>query len=224
MAQKTSGTVVYMQTGALGAAKTITNITKANPAVVTCASHGFSDGDIVVISNVGGMQQVNNRVFVVDNATGSPLSPNSFELKGCDSTNYTAFSSASPELGTAQEATMLAIGEVRDIPEMGGTEPSEFDVSHLQSVAEEKLAGLPKQSNVSFNIWFDIATTGHQDLLRANEDLENRAFHFTKPTSWNMTILAQVGGVRVSGGDVNTAYSATVTLLPRAAGAWSSTT
>ena len=36
----------------------ISAITKANPAVVTAASHGFSNGDQVLILNVGGMTQL----------------------------------------------------------------------------------------------------------------------------------------------------------------------
>lgn len=216
MAKKTAGTIVYVET-ALATGKAITGITQADPAVVTCPSHGYSDGDLIKITGVVGMQQVNNRAFIIDNQD-----TNSFELKNIDSTDYTAFSSGgSPETGLAQKVTLSAVGEVRDIPEMGGTEPNEFDVSHLLSVAEEKLAGLPRQSNVSFNVWFDPSTANHLTLLKANEDLEDRAFKITNPTSWNLGIVAQVGGVKVSGGDVNSAFSATVTLLPRAAGAWS---
>lgn len=223
MAKKTQGTIVYMQSGALAAGKVITGITKANPAVVTCPSHGFSDGDVIVITGVAGMQQVNNRAFIVDGVSHSPSTgANAFQLKGVDSTNYTAFSSSSPETGTAEKATMVAVGEVTSIPEMGGTEPNEIDVSHLQSIATEKLAGIPRQANVSFNVWFDLATSMHSSLLLANEDLEDRVFKFSNPTAWNMSIVAQVGGVRVTAGDVNSAYSATVTLLPRGAGAWSS--
>ena len=114
---------------------------------------------------------------------------------------------------------MAAVGEVSGIPEMGGSEPSEIDVSHLQSVAAEKLAGLPRQSNVSFNVWFDIATAMHSSLLLANEDLGDRVFKFSQAT-WTMTIVAQVGGFRITAGDVNSAISGAVTLLPRAAGAW----
>jgi hypothetical protein len=221
MAIKTAGTVVYVQSAALAAGKAITGITKANPAVVTCTGHSYTDGDIIKITGVVGMQQVNNRAFVVDGISDSPTTGvNSFKLKGCDSTNYTTYTSG----GNAYKATMSAVGEVTSLPELGGTEPNEFDVSHLQSVAEEKLAGLPKQSNVSFNVWFDIATANHQTLLRANEDLEDRVFYFTKPTNWRMSIVAQVGGFKVTGGDVNSAYSGTVTLLPRAAGAWSDVT
>jgi hypothetical protein len=45
--------------------KTITNVTQANPAVVTSASHGFSNGDQVRITGVGGMTMLNNRWFTI---------------------------------------------------------------------------------------------------------------------------------------------------------------
>ena len=47
----------------------ITAITKANPAVVTAASHGLNNGDRVFIGSVGGMTEVNNREFTVANKT-----------------------------------------------------------------------------------------------------------------------------------------------------------
>lgn len=219
MAVKTKGTIVYMQTGALGAAKTITGITKANPAVVTCAAHGFSDGDVVVITGVVGMQEVNNRAFIVDGVDDSPSTgANAFKLKGVDSTNYTTYTSG----GTASEATMSAVGEVREISDLGGTEPNPIDVTHLLSVATEEEAGLPKQAPVTFTILFDLSTgANHAGLITANQDLENRAFQFQRPSKWNMTTLAQVGGFRVTGGDVNSVYTAQVTLNQRAAAAWS---
>ena len=215
MAKKAQGTAVYVST-AKATGKVITNITKANPAVVTCPSHGFSDGDVVWLEDVQGMQQVNNRAFIV---ASSSASPSTFALKGVDSTNYTAFTSSSPQTGTASKMTMGSVGEVSGIPEMGGTEPNEIDVSHLQSIAAEKLAGLPRQSNVSFNVWFDVGTANHKTLLLANEDLADRVFRFSQ-TTWDMTIVAQVGGFRITAGDVNSAISGSVTLLPRGAGAW----
>jgi len=56
--------------------KTITGITKANPGVVTCPAHGFSNGDIVLITDVAGMDQVNKFYYTVDAAT-----TNTFALK-----------------------------------------------------------------------------------------------------------------------------------------------
>lgn len=60
----------------------ISGITRANPAVVTANGHGYSDGDEVIISGVSGMTQVNNRSFVVANAT-----TNTFSLKDNYGTN-----------------------------------------------------------------------------------------------------------------------------------------
>ena len=59
--------------------KTISAITKANPGVVTATSHGYSDGDFVVISSVAGMTQVNGKTFKVSNKT-----TNTFELEDID--------------------------------------------------------------------------------------------------------------------------------------------
>ena len=70
-------------------------------------------------------------------------------------------------------------------------------------------------------MWFDPSTANHLNLVRANEDLDDRAFLITQPDSWKLSLYAQVSGLSVAGGDVNAAYSATVTLAQRGAGAWS---
>ncbi|HLB68739.1 MAG TPA: ubiquitin-activating E1 FCCH domain-containing protein [Thermoplasmata archaeon] len=67
----------------------ITDITEANPAVVTSGGHGYANGDTVLIAGVVGMTEVNNRRFVVAGQTA-----NTFQLQGENSTNYTAYGSA----------------------------------------------------------------------------------------------------------------------------------
>ncbi len=57
------------------AAKAITGITQANPAVVTSNAHGYSNGDWVLLSAVGGMTQVNGNYYVVAGAAA-----NTFQL------------------------------------------------------------------------------------------------------------------------------------------------
>lgn len=74
--------------------RTITAITKANPAVVSSAAHGFSNGDEVYIESVVGMTEVNGRRFVIANVAAG-----TFELQGIDSTSYTTYSSG----GTANQ-------------------------------------------------------------------------------------------------------------------------
>lgn len=68
-------------------------ITQANPGVVTAASHGFNNGDIVLITGVVGMTEVNSYPFVVTNKD-----TNTFELydlygNKVDTTAYTGYSS-----------------------------------------------------------------------------------------------------------------------------------
>ena len=83
----------------------VSGITKANPAVVTAAAHGFSNGDYVLLQSVGGMSEVNNRHFVVANAT-----TNTFELSGVNSSAYTTYTSG----GTVAEIVTLATTYTQD--------------------------------------------------------------------------------------------------------------
>jgi len=73
--------------------KTISAATQANPCVVTATSHGYSNGDHVIISSVVGMTELNGKTFKVANKT-----TNTFELQNVDGTNinstsFTAYAS-----------------------------------------------------------------------------------------------------------------------------------
>jgi hypothetical protein len=73
----------------------ITAITQANPAVVTCVDHGFSTSDTVTIAGVKGMVEVNRLSDTV-----TVLTSDTFELDTTDSSAYTAYVSG----GTVVEA------------------------------------------------------------------------------------------------------------------------
>jgi hypothetical protein len=90
--------------------KTITNVTQANPAVVTSASHGFSNGDQVRITGVGGMTSLNNRWFTVAN-----VATNTFELSGVDSSGYDAYTSGGSAAELLKLTTTYAWEEISDI-------------------------------------------------------------------------------------------------------------
>jgi len=82
------------------AAVSITGITQADPAVVTVASHGFDNGDIVNVSDIVGMTELNNRHFVIGGQTGT-----TFQLLNEDSTGFTAYSSAGTVAATFVQHT-----------------------------------------------------------------------------------------------------------------------
>jgi len=66
----------------------ITAITAANPPVVTSATHGLANGDVVSIVSVAGMTEVNNLQFYA-----SAVATNTFALRNITGAGYTAYSS-----------------------------------------------------------------------------------------------------------------------------------
>ncbi|MFA7263600.1 MAG: ubiquitin-activating E1 FCCH domain-containing protein [Caulobacter sp.] len=71
-----------------GSSRSISGVSKANPAVVTSNGHGFGNGDVVWITGVKGMTQLNDRAFIVANR-----STNSFQLQGVNSGSYKKYKS-----------------------------------------------------------------------------------------------------------------------------------
>lgn len=145
--------------GMSGSAKTITAITQANPAVITSAAHGFTEGQIVVIASVTGMTAINGRVAVVRNVT-----TNTFEAAGIDSTAFVAYTSG----GTATP-TAVTVGNFKSWNGFDG-QSSEIDVTDLSSIAKQFRAGLfdPGQLQIGVQYLHNTADQG-QDALRASQ-------------------------------------------------------
>jgi hypothetical protein len=66
--------------------KNISGATQANPVVISCSTHGFSNGDTVKIRDVVGMTELNNLEFTVANSA-----LDTFELSGINGTGYAAY-------------------------------------------------------------------------------------------------------------------------------------
>jgi len=75
------------------AGKSITAATKANPAVITSAAHGFSNGDWIYISGVAGMTQLNGLTWIVTNVTANTFNLTDLFGHTVDSTNYGTYTS-----------------------------------------------------------------------------------------------------------------------------------
>jgi hypothetical protein len=72
----------------IAANKSITGATQSNPCVVTIAGHGYSTGDTIMITNVGGMTELNDKIYKI-----TVIDANTFSLDGIDSTGYSTYSS-----------------------------------------------------------------------------------------------------------------------------------
>ena len=84
-----------------GVEKDITGATKADPVVITSASHGFENGDKVRISGVAGMTELNDNIFTVANKD-----TNTFELFEVDGSEYGAYVSG----GIAKKCASVVSG------------------------------------------------------------------------------------------------------------------
>lgn len=94
-------------------AQNITGITAANPPVVTYSgSDTYANGDIVYITGVVGMTQVNDLEFTVANVnTGA----NTFELSGITGAGYTAYSSGGTIAEIVEVTTTYTEAELFDL-------------------------------------------------------------------------------------------------------------
>lgn len=89
-----SGSTAWVDVSRLAATKNITAITKANPGKVTAVAHGYSNGDVVYITGVGGMTQVNGLRFTI-----AVVDVDNFTI-GVNTTSYGVYTAG----GTAQKA------------------------------------------------------------------------------------------------------------------------
>lgn len=78
-------------TDALG--RVISDITQANPAVVTSTAHLLENGDEIEITGVVGMTELNGRRFRIASVTANTFELQNFNGESIDSTSYTAYSS-----------------------------------------------------------------------------------------------------------------------------------
>jgi hypothetical protein len=101
---------LYTYTQQVDSDKVISAITKANPAVVTCNSHGYSNGDSIIISEVVGMTEVNGKTFIIAEKT-----TNTFELQDVNSSSYTTYNSA----GVSNKFNGTFTRPLGEFPELG---------------------------------------------------------------------------------------------------------
>jgi hypothetical protein len=140
--------------GATAAAKNITAITKANPAVITSTAHGLSNGTVVLFASVTGMTEINGRTAVV-----KVIDANTFYAYGVNSTNFSTYTSG----GTATP-TQTTLGNVRSF-NVGGGQKAQVDVTNLASTAKEFIGGLADDGTMQCEMDFNDADAGQQVLI-----------------------------------------------------------
>lgn len=171
--RKMSNVAVAMQS-ALGAAKTITGITKAAPGVVASTAHGLANGAFVVLA-IQGMHQLDGRVFRVAN-----VATDTFELEdttggtGIDTSALDAFVS-----GDAKEITFGTSITTATTMDASGGDFDFIDTTVIHSNVKSQIPGSANPIAKSFDNLWDIADAGQIAMKAASDAQEQRAFKFT---------------------------------------------
>lgn len=88
-------TVSRERTGRLAGAltKVITNITQANPGVITSAVHGIPTGQWVLVEDIVGMTELNDNTYVAESLSGTTLKLKTLAGRDINTTSFTAYTS-----------------------------------------------------------------------------------------------------------------------------------
>lgn len=126
---------------------TITNITRANPAVVTTsAPHGLLSGTQIQIANVNGMTQVNNRQFTVTNLSSTTFSLSTIMTGNVNSSGYVVYASG----GTVSEIySIISPYDQLDLFELKFTQSADVLYITHPAYAPQKLS---RTGNTSWTI------------------------------------------------------------------------
>lgn len=173
----------------VGTAKTITGISKANPAVVTATVHGLATGDVVALAAIVGMVELNGTEAPI-----KVLTANTFELVGVNSTDYTAWTSG----GTATPFTFVE-SEQHKSYNFDDPGAAEQDVTTMVSDEKEFDIGLPDPGTFTADMHFVETDLAHIELETARSDGLPRWFKIKKRNGYFKIFYGSVKSFNDSG-------------------------
>jgi hypothetical protein len=174
-----------------GSGNPFTGVTNANPAVITDTAHGLATGDLVQVSGVVGMEELNDQVAVVE-----VLTANTYALIGVNSLNYGVYASG----GSVQKASFSSSCEVTAYQGDSGTTAETESETNCGKVID---FGSPDPGSVSLG--YNAAPTDFQEALEAaRRAVSTTAIRTTLPNNkgvmFDIGTITQVGRTGSAGG------------------------
>ena len=167
-----NGSIVAIASG-YSAAKTVSAVSNANPAVATSAAHGLTDGDFVEFTS--GWSRATDRIYRVDGATTG-----TFEFEGLNSTSTTVYP-AGNGTGTVREITgFTQLSQIIDSSSTGG-EQQFLEYQFLEADAQKRIPTFKSPAGVTFTVADDPTLAGYILAKEANDDRLPRAVRITLP-------------------------------------------
>jgi hypothetical protein len=155
-----NGTIFSLYT-TLATATVVTAISNTNPGVASSTAHGYTSGDILLLSMVS--SKLDKRVVRVDNEAA-----NTYELEGINTTNTSLFPSGFG-VGTAQEASVpIPISQVTDVQSAGG-EQQFYTWVYLEDGRQRQRPTFKNARSMTIVMDYDPALAWHAALLTADQ-------------------------------------------------------
>jgi hypothetical protein len=175
---------------ALGTAKTISGISKASTGVVSAATHGFANGDYVLLT-VQGMWQVDGRVFRVANVTSG-----TFEIEGENSLLFDTFSSGSAQAITFGTTMATATGLTAS-----GGDFDFIDVTTIHDNVKKQVPGLASAASYSFENLWDPSDAALIAMKTASDNQAQRCIRFTFSGAQKVVFNGYIGATMLPAGN-----------------------
>lgn len=128
------------------AADAVTAITKANPAVISAAAHGWANGDYGYVEETGnGMAQIDGQAIRAASTAAGTL-----EAEGLNTSNYSDFISGA----IYRAASWATISNATDFT-IGGGEADKLDATTLLDFIKKEELGQLAAESVNVNMFAD---------------------------------------------------------------------
>lgn len=150
------------------AAKTVSAITNASPAVATATAHGYADGDEILLAS--GWEDATDTVFRVDELTAD-----TFQLLGLNSVNLNYYPAGSGAGAARKVSTWVEIPQVLGISTNGG----DARFTTISPLAKRNDINVPTGFNamsITVTLGHDPANANYQTMLDISRALEKVAF------------------------------------------------
>lgn len=180
---------------AKAASQTIVSATNADPGVFTVTTHGYNDGDIILVKAVG-MDEVNERMFqVYAKATSTFQLEDKDGVSGIATTAFGVFTS-----GTVEKITLgTTITGVQEFSAQGG-EIKFVDTTTVQDKVDKQVVVGATARSYNMTMLWDPLNAAQQLMIDAFEIRASKGFRIMWPDNTQVMFYGTVGYSGAPGG------------------------
>jgi len=189
MSVKSTKGLILQMSGTTTPAKVVpTAISSAKPAVVTVATTGMADGQVVTVSGTG-FPELDGQAFIVGG-----MSATEFELIGSDTSATTGTLGATPAIDYYIDATDFISLCMNDITINGETSTPISVATFCDPTAT--IPGIEAGAGtIDLGLYLDIQAAGYAALLAAEADGNERLFRIKFPDNGDLIMRGIVSSV-----------------------------